>query len=120
MDNRILVAATRGARLQYKKFGRWPWETTLLRPFVDPVHEWRVHPNDTELLYCKVGRALREAAENPPALLIDAFDMNTQSSPLARFNPCVSDWAGYRDADVETRRMFLLMMAEELSYEVLE
>ena len=120
MDNRILVAAARGARLQYRKFGRGSWETTLLRPCADPVHEWRVHPNDTELLYCKVGRALREAAENPPALLTSAVEIDTPSSPLAQFNPYVSDWAGYRDANVETKRMFLLILAEVLSYEVLE
>lgn len=119
MDNRILVAAARGARLQCRKFGRWSWETTLLRPCADPVHEWRVHSDDTELLYCNAGRALREAAKNPPIFLTD-IGIYTQSAPLAQFSPYVTDWTRYRNADKETRRMFLLMLAEELSYEVLE
>ena len=120
MDNRILVAAARGARLQRSVHGRDPWEDTGLRPYVVPVHTWRVHPDNTELLYCKVGRALRRAAVTPPELLTDAIEMDTPLSPLAQFNPYVTDWIGYRDADTETRRMFLLMLAEELSYEVLE
>lgn len=106
--------------MQRSVHGRDPWENTGLRPYVYPVHEWRVHPDDTELLYCKVGRALRKAAENPPILLTDAADIDTPSSPLAQFNPYASDWLAYKEVDTETRRMFLLMMAEELSYEVLE
>lgn len=55
---------------------------------------------------------------NPTASATDIVIEIGAPSVIANFNIYVDEceWI----ADTETRRMFLLMMAEELSYEVLE
>lgn len=108
-DPRILHAAARGARIEVQGFdGVW-----RVAEVDKPI---RVRKADQHLMYGPISSVIRETA-----LLDDDIDnLDTamfHGALRVRTTAWLEDWYDYKYADTETRRMFLLILAEELSYD---
>jgi hypothetical protein len=66
MNHRLLHAAARGARVQYRYFDERDWWTTYCldtnKGSAAPDCVYRIHPDDEHLAYGPISTALREAA----------------------------------------------------------
>jgi len=109
--NRILMAAARGARVQYMSDkGSW-FDAPLIR--FDGYMTYRIHPDDEHLQYGVVSSALRAMAEEPYAPL--QF-LSTGPVDLKVFIPDV-DYFEWAVADKMHRSLFLLILSEALADE---
>lgn len=128
--NTILMAAARGARIEYRVRGGmhrnvWGiWRTSHFvawsKPYQDE-YQFRIHPDDEHLRFGPISSALREAAVKPPVYA--GFlgypvwghvcnDMR-DSSPHRKRNGRMY----YEHAEELHRSLFLLVLSEALAQE---
>lgn len=109
--NRILFAAGRRARIQYRyREGKWiPASGVSL--IKKDGHLWRIHPDDEHLQYGPVSSELRGAAATGRALgLISEPGKMASIALRSEAWDCIY-------ADELHRSLFLLLMAESLADE---
>ena len=109
--SRLLHAAARGARIQYK----WPdscWEyADSLCNMLEGTNDYRIHPNDAHLTYGPISTALRELAVQGLVL-----EIKTDWEFVARYYFTEIAWEKVPH-DVDHRSLFLLILAEALADE---
>jgi hypothetical protein len=63
--SRLLFAAARGARIQYRSPVDHKWKANFFLPNFLNDSLYRIHPDDKHLQYGPISTALREMAEDP-------------------------------------------------------
>ncbi len=120
MNNRILFAAGREARIQWQH-PNGNWYTTNSYD----LEEWnnerhRIHPGDTALQYGPISTALREAAqaaEVPGRPCLGWFEDSCRDAAAVLMNSFVEARMTKEDMGSLRRELFLLFVAEYLADE---
>ena len=116
MINQILMAAARGARIQFTGNATWD-DTDCIVLGIDPrIVEYRIHPDDEHLRFGPISGALREAAMNPPHSLDEAL-FAASGKLVVRVEGKLNDYLSYGPAPEFHRSLFLLILSEALSEE---
>jgi hypothetical protein len=109
--SRLLFAAARGARIQYRSPIDRNWKESAFRLWPD-LHDcktadslYRIHPNDEHLAYGPISTALREVA----------LTRNFKDSDIPYVRVEFEREDGYWSSTEEQRRVFCLILAEALA-----
>lgn len=108
MNNRLLFAAARGARIHY---GKGLLHTELIS--IDPTTIQSIHPDDEPLQYGPISTELRESAVDPWS-----SELTFDAPYGGRHWLSTGDWLLWNGCDDKLHRsLFLLIMAEALADE---
>jgi hypothetical protein len=126
--SRLLFAAARGARIQYRSPIDRNWKESAFRLWPD-LHDcktadslYRIHPADEHLQYGPVSTEVRKAAENiaKKAYLHDVlghYGLAAIDDYLSRSNEFGYCWDKAMNATANQKQLFLLILAEALADE---
>ena len=114
-DTRLLFAAARGARIQYKGSKPPHWPEALAMPLLgaDPRewHERRIHPDDIHLAYGPISTAVRANARDGEC------NGAIYTAPYGSYWLPMFEAIAMTASDDLTRSLFLLILSEALSDE---
>jgi hypothetical protein len=112
--SRLLFAAARGARIQYKGgYPSWREAEGEYKSLRSLPEMFRIHPDDVNLSYGPISNALRESA-----LRADRNNSLVLQQKLGSYWMSHVDFRTYTDCDDRrTRQTFLLILAESLADE---
>lgn len=113
MSTRLLRAAARGARIQ-KVMQDGEWIQSLSVP-IYPSSLYRVHPEDSHLMYGKLATFFRECAAEPPISLYSKHNSHAYDA-YCHFSNC----GDYASLSGENRVTYLLLLAEFVEDEAFE
>jgi len=105
--SRLLHAAARGARIEYKRLDGYWEEADSLCSILKGTNDYRIHPDDTHLQYGPISTALREIA----------LTGDREDSTIPYLTIGVTKEASYWGSSKNDRRVFLLILAEALAEE---
>jgi hypothetical protein len=107
--SRLLHAAARGARIQYRSPVDHKWKANFFLPNFLNDSLYRIHPDDEHLQYGPISTALREMAEDYSWNPRDAEERALALVVARQFQACLDD-----ETDFE---LFYLILAEFLADE---
>jgi hypothetical protein len=110
--SRLLFAAARGARIEFRLSEKSHWAEVLYAPKKYSSDFYRIHPDDAHLQYGPISTALRDAAKSGymGTVFIAPKDMGSYSLR--------TEWGmALFKTDAVTRSLFLLILAEVLADE---
>lgn len=118
--SRILFAAARGARIQYRSPVEHKWKANFFLPNCLNDSLYRIHPKDEHLQYGPISTELRDGdGEFQRFYIIDSEHMPNFVIRCAIFakyaNNMMHEWQ--QNKDRLTRSLFLLFLAEALADE---
>jgi hypothetical protein len=108
--SRLLFAAARGARIQYRSPVDHKWKANFFLPNFLTDSLYRIHPNDEHLQYGPISTALREMAEdNSYRGGWEGYFAHVAANEFAEY---FDSWQGKPD-----NSLFYLILAEALADE---
>lgn len=120
MNSRLLHAAARGARIEFRlKEPKWFKCYFVPTAQAKPDYEYRIHLDDEHLAYGPVSTALREAAEVNVLWLQDCLGSVEQAvvSTFEEDGELGYMWAKVSKCSLMHKQLFLLILAEALADE---
>jgi hypothetical protein len=117
--SRLLHAAARGARIQYRSPVDHKWKANFFLPNFLNDSLYRIHPDDEHLAYGPISTALRDCDGDFQWVQIDWSempDLAIRSAIVANYAyNMIDEWR--QNKDRLTRSLFLLILAEALADE---
>jgi hypothetical protein len=103
----LLFSASRGARLQFKAYGRWSNASGSFPTQYSVLRLWRVHPEDERLLWGPVsGKYWKMAVSKDDDKFEDCVGAGILEHQL-RF----SDWQRFKSCNDNDKRTYLMLLA---------